>query len=133
MAQLLTVRFEGPFFRSNPGKTLRGNVRDMMEALAVEAEDEVKTEIGAHAGQMPHSTGYSRNAVIGRVKSIAGKPWMASMVVSSSTVGKDAAESKRTLAAASIIEGRWHIFRRTASAIRRSRAILRADLVKGLN
>jgi len=133
MAQLLTVRFEGPFFRSNPGKTLRGNVRDMMEALAVEAEDEVKTEVGAHAGQMPRYTGYSRNAIVGRVKSVAGKPWMASMVVSSSTVGKDAAESKRTLAAASIIEGRWHIFRRTASAIRRSRAVLRADLVKGLN
>ena len=39
MAQLLTVRFEGPFFTRDPGKTLRGNVRDMMEALAVEAED----------------------------------------------------------------------------------------------
>lgn len=126
----LQITLEGPFFERNPTKTFRANVRDMMDALASEAEASVRSDIAGRP--MPHSTGHTARHVRGRVSSLIGKPWEVTAVVSMDTRGMTRKEAIRTQAAASSVEGRWHPFRRTASAIRRSRAVISANLTRGM-
>jgi hypothetical protein len=82
---------------------------------------------------MPRSTGRSARQVRGRVQSLAGRRWQVTAVVSSDTSGMTRAEAISTKAAGASIERRWHPYRRHASAIRRSRAVLSANLTKGLD
>lgn len=126
------VDFSGPFFTRDPGKTLRGNVRDLMEALAAEMESDVRAQITGHAGDMPYSTGWTYQHTIGRTESYNGKRWAATAVVSANTAGMSAEDAIRTKAAAATIERRWHPYRKTARSVRSSRALLRANLTEGL-
>ena len=126
------VELSGPFFTRDPRKTVKGNIRKMMANLAQEAEDAVRGQIQEHASSMPYYTGWSRERAIGRVESLGGKDWAATMVVSANTSGMSRKDAIRTKAAASGIERRWYPFRRTSTAIRRSRAILAANLTEGL-
>jgi hypothetical protein len=128
----LQITLEGPFFERDPRRTFRQNVRDMMAAIAKEAEASVKADIASHAGRMPHYTGHSHDAIVGRTRSVTGRRWEVSAVISASTQGMGRREAIRTKAAAASIERRWHPFRRTAGAIRRSRAVLATNLTKGL-
>jgi hypothetical protein len=124
------VTLDGNFFTHDPGKTLRGNVRDMMEALAAEMEKEAKVIIGG--APMPHSTGWSYQRTVGRVVSYQGKRWGTWAVVSANTNGLDRAAAVRTLAAASSIEKRFHPYRRVKSAVYRLRPVLSANLTRNL-
>lgn len=126
------VTLDGAFFTRNPGKTLRANVRDMMEALAAEMEKEVKGIIGAAAGSMPHYTGWSYDHTIGRVESYSGKRWGTWAVVSANTQGMNAKDAIRTKAAAATIERRFHPYRRVKGGVYRLRPVLTANLAKGL-
>lgn len=127
------VDFTGGFFTKDPGKTIRGNIRrHLMPSLAAEMERDVRMQIQAHAGSMPQYTGHTRNRVIGRTESLAGKGWGLTAVVSANTAGMGRTEAIRTKAAAAGIERRWHPFRRTTSAVRRSRAAISAHLTRGL-
>ncbi len=128
----LSVSLEGPFFKRDPRKTVRGNIRTMMGALADETESYVRDQIQSHRGAMPHYTGHTARQVRGRNESLSGRDWDVSMVVSVDSSGMSAREATRTMAAASTIEERWHPFRRAAGAIRRSRAVLSANITKGL-
>jgi hypothetical protein len=124
------VTLEGPFFRKDPGKTFRGNVRDMMDNLAVEMEREVRRQTDAHAGQMPNWTGWSADHVHGFTEwNIDWGTWAA---VQAYTKGMSVKDAKRTKAAAATIERRWHPYRSVKSGIYRSRALITADLAKGL-
>ena len=129
----LTVATEGPFFTRDPGKTLRQNVRDMMDQLAGWMEAEVRKQVTGHAGQMPHYTGWTAAHTIGRTESYSGKRWGTWAVVSANTDGMSARDAIRTKAAAATIERRWHPYRNVKSGVYRSRPILTADLTKGLN
>jgi hypothetical protein len=132
MTDLTTrVDFTGPFFTHSPGATLRGNIKAMMTALSKEMEADVRGQIDAKAGAMEFYTGWTRSHVIGRAESLSHKPWLATAVVSANTNGMSAKDAIRTKAAAASIERRFHPFRRTASAVRGSRALL-ADLARGL-
>jgi hypothetical protein len=128
----LSAKFEGPFFTKNPQLTFRQNVRVMMSELASEAQADVQTEIASHEGAMPNWTGWSRDNVKGRVENLSGKHWALTMVVSENSAGMSARDAIRTKAAGSSIEGRFHAFRHVASRIRGMKALMAADLTKGL-
>lgn len=127
------VELSGPFFRRDPGKTLRGNVRDLMDALADSMESDVRSEISAHASSMPGYSGWTWAHTIGRTVSRTGKRWGTWARVSAYTENLDAKDAKRTKAAAATIEARWHPWRKAKSNVYRARALLRADLTKGLD
>lgn len=131
---MVATRFDfgGPFFTRDPKLTIRSNIRSMMDALAAEAEKDVQGQIAGKAGSMPHYTGWTRNHVVGRTSSLGGKRWAVSAVVSANTSGMGARDAIRTLAAAASIERRWRPFARTASAMRRSRAAINANLTRGI-
>lgn len=130
MNRAFRVDFKGPFFQRDPIKMVKANITAMMDALGQEGERDVRSQIAALP--MAHSTGHTAAHVRGRVRSLTGKPWKATAVVSVQVAGMTRAKAIRTKAAASSIEGRWHPFRKTTAAMKRSRAVIAADLTKGL-
>jgi hypothetical protein len=126
------IELEGNFFKRDPGKTFRANVRDMLDELAAWMEAEVRDEITAHAGQMPGYSGWSWAHTVGRTSSNSGKRWGTWAVVSANTAGMSAKDAIRTKAAAATIERRWHPYRRVKSAIYRARPLITANLTEGL-
>lgn len=125
MTAKLTVDLSGPFFRRRPGDTLYRNIGRMLEGLAEEGERLVQS-------QYPIYTGAGRAGVRGRVHSLSGKRWAVSAVVSQTHVypwpggGQKQYRGGKT-------EARHHMFRDTARALRRSRAVLSANLTEGMN
>jgi hypothetical protein len=136
MPEPLTVELTGPFFEHDPGKTLRGNIEQMMEGVAEEGQRLVRSVLAAGESTREPIARLSPDRVsqhaIGRVRSLSGKKWRATAVISVNNSGLSRVQGISLMAAASSLEGRFHAFRRTASAIRRARAILNADLTKGL-
>lgn len=126
------IMLEGPFFERDPAKTFRQNARRLMDSLASEGEADVRSQIAGQAGSMPHYTGWTADTVQGRTSSLTGRRWALSLVISANTAGMDRKDAIRTKAAGASIERRWHPFRKTARAMRRSRALLVADLTRGL-
>lgn len=124
--------FSGPFFTKNPGKTVRANIRDLMDSLARESEDQLKEAIGGLESSMKHPTGWTREHIVGRTSSLTGSRWGLHMVISANTNHMTRHDAIRTKAAAAGIERRWHPFRKLASALRSSARIGRFDITKGL-
>jgi hypothetical protein len=102
----------------------------MMEGLAEEGQSAVRDQISSHTYK--RSTGWTRDHAIGRTVSYSGKPWWLTAVISANTDGMGRDDAIRTKAAAASVERRFHPFRRVATAMRRSRAVLAANLVEGL-
>lgn len=128
-----TVDLEGPLFDHDVEQTFESNVQSMLQGLADWGELQVRTDIAGHASQMPYYTGWTFGRVIGRVQSTYGRRWHWHAVVSANTTGMTRTDAIRTKAAAATIERRWHPFRRTKSAMYRSRPVIMADLAKGLD
>jgi hypothetical protein len=127
------VELSGDFFRRQPGKTLRMNVRDMLDALSGWMEGEVRSQIESHAGEMPGWTGWSRDHTIGYTTSAkTGKRWGQWAAVGAVTAGMSRGDAIRTKAAAASIERRWHPYRKVKSAVYRARPIIQANLAKNL-
>lgn len=127
------VELDGNFFKRDPGKTLRTNIRNMLDALAPVLDQEVESQIRSHAGDMPFFTGFTAAHVVGYTTSAkTGKRWGTWMAVGLPTTGMNRAEAIRTKAAAATIERRFHPFRSVKSAVYRARPLLTADLTKGL-
>lgn len=134
MARIVTkVTLEGNFFKGQPSKTLRENIRDMLDALSEWADDTVTAEVRSHASSMPFYTGWTADHIDGYTTSPkTGKRWQLHAAVATLTTGMSAAQAKRTKAAAVGIERRWHPFRRAKSAVYRARPWVTADFLKGL-
>ena len=127
------VEVSGPFFTRDPRKTFYANLRDMLDKLAAEMETQVKAEISGHEAAMPYWTGYSRDHVVGYTTSKeTGKRWSTWAAVGSVTAGMDKKEAIRTKASAATIEARFHPYRNVKRNVYRMRALLTADLTKGL-
>lgn len=127
------VELSGNFFTHDPGKTLYGNIRDMLDALAAEMEGAVQQDIAAREGSMPYWTGWSKDHVVGYTTSAkTGKRWATWAAVGSVTAGMSKAKAIRTKAAAASIEQRFHPYRRVKSGVYRARALLTANLAKNL-
>lgn len=135
----VTIAFEGPFFTKDPTQTIRGNIRAMLEALAEQGQQDVQDH-------SPVLTGAFKAGVVGRVASMSGKRWQLHAVVSqqhiypwgarrSATVRsgrKIVANSEHAQYRGGKLERRYGMFRRTASRIRSMKALISADLSKGL-
>lgn len=126
----VTVDLSGPLFTRDPGLTVKGNIRRMMDGIAQEGQTAVRAQIASLP--LPYSTGWTVDHAIGRTTSYAGKHWWLHAVISANTDGMDQRLAIRTKAAAASVERRFHPFRRVGSALKRSRAVLVANLTEGL-
>ena len=142
-----TIDYSGPFFTKDPGKTFEENIDAMMKAMAMEAWKDVRAQIYQRQPQMPYWTGFSTKRIARRMI----HPWKtgrAYSLVWASTDGLPgrpearAASGNRSQfrgnaaaivhAAQATIEARWHPYRKTTNRLRRSRAVNRAELTKGM-
>lgn len=128
-----SIELAGPFFEKDPAKTIRANIRDLLEQLARRMEQDVRD----HSPTGP--TGNFREGITGRVASLSGRPWFLSAVVSQQHVypwGERGTQGGPANARAQYrggkLEAKYHMFRRTASRARGMREVLSAELVKGL-
>jgi hypothetical protein len=121
----VTIDLSGPLFERDPKQLIRANIRRMLQGLAEQGEKAVQSLYPVH-------TGAGRAGVKGRVASLTGKPWFLSAVVSQTHVypwpngGQKKYRGGKT-------EAKHHMFRRTKTALGRSRAVLGANLTKGLD
>lgn len=131
-----TIDLSGPFFRNDPGKTFRQNVRLLMERIAEEGEADVTAQLRAgESSRAPIRRLGDRvsDHVIGRTRSLTGKRWAVSAVVSVNNSGLSQAQGISLMAAAASVEQRTRACRRTTSRLRRARAVNRAELLKGIS
>ena len=133
------IEFIGPFFARDPAKTFHENVKDFMDRVAAlgEAEAQSRYHINQGARQpVGHGVLPARVSahVVGRTQSLSGKRWAVTAVVGvRPSAGASKEEAIATMAAASRIEGREHVMRRTTTGLKRIRAQLLGDLLKGLH
>lgn len=121
----VTLDLSGPFFKVDPKKAFRANARSMFEGLAQEGEQEVRA-------LWPVLTGAGRDGTIGRTSSMTGRQWTLSMVVSEQHAYPWPNAGSKEYRGGKV-EARVHMFRRVTAGIRRAKAILTADLTKGMN
>lgn len=114
------VYFDGPFFKADPLKTLAENELAFMTIVAAEGERDAKAQLESAGGRMRRWTGWTYDTVRGRVVSVRGKHWRKTAVISTYTANMDAKDAIRTKAAGAAIEKRFHVFRRTATMIRKA-------------
>lgn len=138
------IRFEGPFFKGDPARTFRQNVRLMMDRIAEEGESAVLDNMGGGPEALA-----VRPYVRGRTSSLSGRRWAVSGTVSVETSGLAAKQAVRIMAIAAGrhkpvtstgrhigttlgVEGRTRVFRRVSTAMRRSRKANMDELLRGL-
>jgi hypothetical protein len=126
------VNVSGPFFEPRADLTLRQNIRRMLQAAADEGEGAVKA-------RSPRRSGAFADGIEGRVKSLTGRPWALTAVLSATHVypwhnkgargysGRMQAEYR-----GGKLEARYRMFRAVTSQLRSSRAVMSANLTKGL-
>jgi len=123
---ITTIDKTGPFFRSDPVRTFRQNIRTMMDAVAREGESDVRAQLAPHS-----RTGATVAGVIGRTASLGGKRWAVSAVVSQTHVYPWPGGGQKQYRGGKL-EAKTHAFRKTASRIRSTRAVNVAELLKGI-
>jgi hypothetical protein len=131
-----TIKMGGPFFRKDPAKTFRQNVRVMMDAIAAEGEKDVKAQLEAgNARRLPIARlgdAHVSDHVVGRTKSLTGRRWAVTALVSANRPGLSRAQSISLRAAASSLETRGHAFRKTKNRIGRTRKTNMSELLKDI-
>lgn len=132
----LISKKSGPFFRGNPRQTWRRNIRHLMERVAQVGEQDIRESFRAGEADRQPLRGIEPARVAdwvhGRTISRVGKRWAVTAVVSIDTRGLSKSEAKQVMAAASLLEGRHHPFRRTTSRLRRVKRMLEDGLLEGL-
>ena len=127
MARPTTIDLSGPFFEKDPVKTLSENVQTMLEAVAKEGESDVAAQAAGH-----QKSGAFYRGIEGRVRSVAGKHWLRTAVVSETHVYPWPGGGSKQYRGGKL-EAKYHMFRTTATRLRRSRAVNQAELTKGMN
>lgn len=131
------VEYSGPLFEKDVKQTFRQNGRTMLLQIAEDGSDLVKQELASHRGSdAPHIADH----IEGRVRSLKGKPWQLTSVVSSQLhMQLPGHKGYMTFLETSLKGGKptsfrgiW-AFRRVGNAIKRTRRVAAADLTKGLN
>lgn len=135
-SQLVGIDMTGPFFTNpDPGETMLKNMEKMFQALAREGEAAARQNmlLGSGGRALVRATGDRvADHIVGRTVSVNGRQWVSAAVVSVNTTGLDSRKAISVMAAGSLLEGRLHALARVASSIRSSRAVLRANLMAGL-
>ncbi len=124
LAPKTTIRFTGPFFTVDPAKTVRRNIRGMIAALVKEGEKDVEDHY-------PTLTGRGKAGIRGVVSRDIDGPRGLRGTIFQSHVYAWAGRSQGNYRGGKT-EAKYHMFRRTASRIRGMRAVVGADLTKGL-
>lgn len=139
---MANVTFSGPFFTKDPAKTFRANARSMMRGVSLEGEAAVKDILEAgESGRAPISNGVTPVRVSGHVAS--GIPYTPQGGKRSKTgailvnvyvpnFGMTRNEGRALMAAYSRVEQETHAFRKTATRLRKARAINVAELLDGI-
>lgn len=160
-----SIEMTGPLFMPDADKTLRQNIRRMLQGLTDEGVSMVRASVAGH-----RRTGDFEAGVTGRVRSLRGAPWWLTAVISqqhvepwnvrgSRSFGVQQSGVRRmrgsrksapvmhawSLSDAQVLdrmanaayrggklEAKTHAFRGAASRMRASRAVLAANLTKGL-
>ena len=122
-----TIDLSGPFFQYDPRKRLSENIQTMLEAVAEEGEQDVRAQVAA-AG---YAGGNFYEGVTGRVRSIGGKHWLRTAVVSQTHVYPWPNGGQKQYRGGKL-EARRGVFRKTKSRLNRSRAVNAAELTKGM-
>jgi hypothetical protein len=132
-----SISYDGAFFRKDPGKTFRQNIRVLMAAVAEEGRKDVQAQLDAgEASREPVSSGVQparvSDHVVGRVKSLTGRQWAVTANVSVLNQNMTPKQARALMAAAASLEKRNHAFRRTATRLRKARALNTVELLKGI-
>ncbi len=131
-----SIDLGGPFFRNDPGKTFRQNVQALMEDIATEGEADVKAQLrqGESSRAPLRYVQPDRVAahVVGRTQSLRGRQWQLNAVISVNNTGLTARQGISLMAAASELERRSHVFRRTSTRLRKVNKLNAAELLKGI-
>jgi hypothetical protein len=135
-SDFVSIDFTGPFFVSqNPGEVMFTNLRTMMQGIAIEGQSVARHNlmVGAKKRDLVSST-HDRVAdhVVGRIKSIYGKPWFSAAVVSVLPQGLDRMNAISVQAAGSELESQTHTFLNLRRSVHEFQAILKANLTKGI-
>lgn len=130
----LKANLSGPFFTLDVALRTSHNIRNMLEALAKEGEQAVKAEIGLHS-----RSGFTASGVVGRVHAIDGNPWWLHAVISQQNEFPWRNKGQRgfdgrteAVYRGGRLEAKYHAFRRVTTALRASRAAIKANLTAGL-
>lgn len=127
-----TVDFSGPLFQPDATKRLRQNIRTMLQAVADEGDATV-------SARSPRRTGAFIEGIQGRVRSLNGKPWALTAVISATHiypwrnkgargfVGRAQAEYR-----GGKLEARYRMFKGVTYQLRSARTVLAANLTEGL-
>jgi len=132
-----SITFDGPFFRKDPARTFRQNIRDLSDRFAAEGEADVRQQMRAgEVARRPIAAGVSPSRVsahvVGRTSSLAGRRWAVTAVVSVQNAGFTKRQGTALMAAAARVEAETHAFRRTVSRLRRGRRQIEAELFEGI-
>lgn len=126
------VDMTGPFFKSDPAKTFRKNIRAFMDEVAELGEADVKAQMkvgeGARAPIRRLAPAHVSAYVVGRTSNLSGKRWAVTAVVSVNNSGFTKAQGISLMAAASEVERQTGAFARTTRRLRKART----NLLKGL-
>lgn len=129
-----SIDLSGPFFTKDPRRTFRQNIRDFMDVVAKEGEEDVKTQMRSGEGGRKPMRGIQparvSGHVVGRTRSLGNRRWSTTAVVSVNNTGLTQRQGVTLMAAASVLERRHRYFRRTLSRLRKAGKTV--DLLKGL-
>lgn len=142
----LKMRYSGPFFEHDPAKTFRENGRDYIIAVMTDAADTAENMAPRVSGD------YARAIAKARAKSLTGRRWIATSVLTTYGLHHDwgVAFSRRGYAAAGRtrvyrpgtgkfnyagkVERRHHVFRRAKSTVYRARHVAKErQMLRGLD
>jgi hypothetical protein len=124
MSVVTHVDLSGPFFQRDPARTMWQNVRKMMAGVAEEGERVVRANY-------PVLTGFGQAGVVGRVRSLSGRPWAATAVVSQTRAYPWHGGGPKQYRGGKS-EARHHMFRAAYRDLQHARAVLGANLTQGL-
>lgn len=124
------VELVGPFFKIDPRKTFRANAKVLLTAIAEEGEKEVKARSPFYTGDKGDPSAHIRDDITGRTKSLRGKPWALTAVVSSLFHMRHTYNGKH-YGYGLKLERKYRFFRRGVSVIRKQRREA-MQLLKGM-
>lgn len=132
-----TISTSGPFFQRDPSKTFRANVKLMMDRVAEVGEQDVRNQLLVGQATRDPLGGdivpeRVSGHVHGRTKSLTGKRWAVTAVVSVQNKGFTAKQGIKLMAAASLLEGRTHAFAKTTARLQRVAKINTDELMRGI-
>ena len=120
---LLSVELKGPFFTKDPGKTFRANAREAMLRIVEAGADDIRSSA-------PVLTGDWRAGIVARARSLRGRPWALTAVVSQTHVEPWPNAGPKEYRGGKV-ERKYRLFRKAARVMRSRRREVN-NLLKGL-